>query len=61
MSGNPHLNDSDKASAGPLGPPIKPATRPAPEPPWRQSPVHPDYLRRVNADGMVEIKRKDSP
>ena len=59
MSGNPHLDDADKA--GPLGPPIKPAAPQTPEPKWQQSLVHPGYLRRVRADGMIEVKRKDSP
>ena len=60
MSGNPHLDDADKANTGPLGPPIKPAHQPQVEPKWQQSSNHPDYLRRINADGMIEVKRKDS-
>ena len=55
MSGNPHLNDADKASTGPLGPPVRPAAPLSADPQWHQSDVHPGYLRRVRADGMIEV------
>ena len=39
------------------GPPIRPQDDPPPDPPWQQSPVHPDYLSRV-VDGMRQVKHK---
>jgi hypothetical protein len=58
---NRHLIDYSALPSEPLGAPIrKEPAKPSPETPWKPCSGNPDYLDRINSNGIREVAHKEN-